>query len=132
MTHWLSTRTAQDATMAPTERAAGRRLLARMGRICLSLGLMLEVAFATVGLSACQGRRATAQDCDRIFDRLVEVELAERGLHDPVLLQRRAQVLRSSLVQERASCVGRPLPPAALDCIARAPNAEAVVHRCLR
>jgi hypothetical protein len=24
------------------------------------------------------------------------------------------------------------LPPAALDCIARAPNAEAVVHRCLR
>ena len=108
---------------------------ARIGSICLSLGLLLEtvfVAFVAFGLSGCQGRRATAQECERIFDRLVEVELAERGLHDPVLLQRRTQALRSSLAHERTACVGRPLPGAALDCIARAPNAEAVVHRCLR
>lgn len=121
----------------PFQRATGDTAIARanggrMARVGLSIGLLTQSAFFVFGSAACEGRRASAEECDRIFDRLVEVELAERGLHDPVLLQRRAQVLRSALAPERASCVGRPLPAAALDCIARAPNAEAVVHRCLK
>ena len=60
------------------------------------------------------------------------VELAERGLHDPVLTERRAQALRQKLAGERNVCVGRPLGVGALTCIDKALNAEEIVHGCLK
>lgn len=85
-----------------------------------------------LGLLGCERHRASAQDCKRIFARLVEVELHERGLHDPVLLSRRARELEHTLAPSLAACTGRPLPSTALDCIGEAPNAEALIHRCLK
>jgi hypothetical protein len=82
--------------------------------------------------SSCERRRATVDECAHIFDRLVAVELAERGLHDPVLSERRAQALRQKLAGERTACVGRPLGTGALSCIEKALNAEEIVHGCLK
>jgi len=111
-----------DGHRAPgSRRTAGTRLL--------MLALCGALMAATVG---CERHRATSQDCTRIFDRLVEVELLERGLRDPVLLSRRARELERTLAPSLAACTGRPLPSTALDCIAEAPNAEALIHRCLK
>lgn len=95
----------------------------------LRLGLCGALMAGTLG---CERHRASPQDCTRIFDRLVEVELLERGFHDPVLLERRARELERTLAPSLAACTGRPLPATAVDCIGDAPNAEALIHRCLK
>jgi hypothetical protein len=81
---------------------------------------------------ACSGRRATAEDCARILDRIVELELRERGYRDPVLLERKRRQLRAALGAELEQCRGQRLRAGALECVKRATGAEEISHRCLR
>ena len=81
---------------------------------------------------ACGGRRATAKDCARILDRIVELELRERGYHDPALLERKRRELRRSLAAELEHCRGKRLRSDALNCLERASGSEEISHRCLR
>jgi hypothetical protein len=91
----------------------------------------LAILAALLGLSGCSRERAKPEDCQRIFDRLVEVELHELGYRDPALAQRRHEELRKLLTDEAARCVGGRMRPDALVCVERAQKAEEIVHQCL-
>jgi hypothetical protein len=90
------------------------------------------VVLISIALSGCErGAPATQAECALIFDRLVELELQEMGYRDPVLLklwQGRLAVRHEGLV---SSCVGRRLPPGAMECVRRVASAEALSHECL-
>lgn len=85
-----------------------------------------------VGGAACERRHATAQDCAAIFDRIVELELAERGFGDPLLLDRKQRQLRATLSSELNECRGKPVKPDALACVRTAKDTETLSHQCLR
>jgi hypothetical protein len=86
----------------------------------------------TLLLAGCGGRRATAADCREIFDRLVEVELRERGFQDPALVELKRQELRNQLSSELKECQGKPLKPGALACVRTVKTAEKISHECFR
>jgi hypothetical protein len=100
-----------------------------MRGLTLPAALLLGAAL----VASCGGARpATEADCGALLDRLVELELAERGFHDPALLSRRQAEARTRFAPDLEACRGRRLPAAALDCATRAATAEAVAHGCLR
>lgn len=93
----------------------------------LALGLLL----AAVG-AGCHRERLTARDCGLILDRITELELAERGFHDPALAARRKGEMRARLKGELDACVGRRVRSGARDCALTAPTTEELIRRCLR
>jgi hypothetical protein len=91
------------------------------------LALLLAMALA------CRASHpATSAQCAALLDRLVELELQERGFHDPLLVDRWRNDARAKFAEELEACRGRPLPAKALDCAAHAKSAEEVAHRCLK
>jgi hypothetical protein len=86
---------------------------------------------AMLGLAGCPTRQAGLEDCQRIFDRLVKVELDELGYRDPALAQRRREELGRLMADDIARCVGGQMRPDALACVDRARRAEEIVHLCL-
>ena len=94
--------------------------------------VFLIIALAPAIGPACQpARRATSADCLQIFDRLVELEMDERGFHDEVAVIRTKERLRRELTTSIASCEGRPMSDNALACVRRAHRAEEITHVCL-
>jgi hypothetical protein len=89
-------------------------------------------ALAVAALGACSRRPASESDCQAILDRLVDIELRERGYLDPALSERWHATARTRFAAEVAACRERRLPEGALACVARATTAEEVAHRCLR
>lgn len=83
-------------------------------------------------LSACDGERASEEQCRSIFDRLVVLELEEMGFDDPALAERRQAELSARYRDDLAACVGRRLPAGAMTCVATAENAEVISHDCLQ
>ncbi len=81
---------------------------------------------------ACRTERATPRLCAEILDRIIELELHERGFRDPALLQRTRDELGHELAPELMACAGMPVRPDTLACVARAASTEALSHRCLR
>jgi hypothetical protein len=79
----------------------------------------------------CKTERARPEDCERIFNRLVEVELYELGFRDPVLAQRKQAQLHRVLEEGMGRCVGGRFRPDALACVQGATRAEDIVHGCL-
>ncbi|MEZ4450633.1 MAG: hypothetical protein R3B09_14220 [Nannocystaceae bacterium] len=107
-----------------------RRLAKGLGLWGLALGLA-----AWLGLSVgagCRGEAASAEQCARILDRIVELELREQGYRDPELARRKQAEFRRLFAEDLGECVGRRLPPAAMACIEAAVSAEQVSHLCLR
>lgn len=100
----------------------------RMNLCCRVLGYGVLVMAST----ACRGTLATEADCGRIFDRIVELELRELGFIDPVLQERKRSELRRFMASDLALCPGRRLAPGASVCVAEAPTAEDLTHRCFR
>lgn len=74
---------------------------------------------------------ATADDCRVLLDAVVRIELQEQGYRDEVLQRRRQAQLARVFAAQLASCVGRPLPPGALDCARAATSSEQLSHECL-
>jgi hypothetical protein len=91
----------------------------------LLAGLLMPALFAC-------GKRATPEDCGEIFDRIVEVELHERGFRDPALADLKRKELRTVLASELKECPGKRLKTGALACVRRATSAETMSHECLR
>jgi hypothetical protein len=81
--------------------------------------------------AACRSRRATPEDCLRIFDRMVDLELKELGYRDPALSELKRQQLGRSLASEINQCEGGRLSPSALSCVEGARTAEEISHQCL-
>jgi hypothetical protein len=80
---------------------------------------------------SCSRHRATDGECHAIFERMVELQLAELGYHDPVLAESKKAELERTLAPEIAACSGRRLDDAALACVRDARSSEDV-GRCLR
>ena len=98
-----------------------------MSFMAISAALLL-----TLSLSACQRQEgATLSDCERLFERLVELELREMGYNDPTLAERWRLTLKGRYQEHIKGCVGRPLAPHALRCAQEATLAEQVSHECL-
>ena len=104
-----------------------RRALARPPR-----WLLAGIAIFAAGLVSCRGRPATASDCGEIVDRIVQLELEEKGYRDPVLSDRKRREIRALLGAELKECQGKRLRPDALSCVHLAKNAEKISHDCLR
>jgi hypothetical protein len=77
--------------------------------------------------------RATREDCERIVDRVVELELAKEGIADPkVVEQKKAELRKAREADLMRSCVGRQISKSALRCIERARTPEQITDECLR
>jgi hypothetical protein len=96
-----------------------------MKRLVIVLALML-------GQCRARGEPASRADCEHILDRIVEIELNERGYRDEVLAVQRKREFRSRFAAEIAKCDGLPLPPAAMTCVETAQKSEQLAHGCLR
>lgn len=95
--------------------------------------LRLLAALGALLLASCgRSKAATDADCAALFQRLVELELQERGFRDPALLERWRTEAQRKFAPALAACRGRRLPASALACAALATTAEEVAHRCLR
>ena len=95
--------------------------------------LLIAGGVAALGaVGGCSRGDATVADCRAIFDRIVEIELSERGFRDPALALRKRDELAVLLAPELRRCVGRPLREGALACLRGAKSNEEVSHRCLR
>jgi hypothetical protein len=105
-----------------------RRVLPRPGHPWFLAG----IAIVAAGLVSCRGRPATASDCGEIVDRIVQLELEEKGYRDPVLSDRKRREIRNLLGSELKECQGKRLRPDALSCVRLARNAEKISHDCLR
>jgi hypothetical protein len=84
-----------------------------------------------IGPACRPARPATSVDCLQIFDRLVELEMDERGFRDEVAIIRTKERLRRELRTPIARCEGRPVSDNALACVRRAHRAEEITHVCL-
>jgi len=82
--------------------------------------------------TACGGRRATREDCRLILDRLVDLELQERGFRDPALAARWRAQAEASHSADLAACEGQRIPRTALACVQSATNSEEISHQCFR
>jgi hypothetical protein len=97
----------------------------------------MRILAVTLGLCAllaagCAVERATAEQCREILDRIVDLELRERGFRDPVLERRKRDEMRTLLAPDLRRCHGRALPRSAMDCVRGARSNEELSHTCLR
>jgi len=91
----------------------------------------LVLVGSILGVSRCKAERATPEDCEKLLDRIVELEMSERGFRDPVLLAQKQQDLRRALAPELRQCEGKRLKPDAIACTQQATSTEQISHRCL-
>jgi hypothetical protein len=96
------------------------------------LSVVWLAVILTSTLSGCGRTRASAADCEKILDRIVEIELQERGFRDQALADRKRRELRETLSAQLKECQGKQLKPGALACVAKAKSAEEISHECLR
>lgn len=75
------------------------------------------------------GREATVEDCDRIVQRITELELKDT-VAATELGSEVAQTKRVLHDQALSRCVGKRITDDALDCVARATSADEIVNRC--
>jgi hypothetical protein len=98
----------------------------------MKAALALTLAFSVVLQVGCTGRRATREDCRQILDRLVDLELQERGFRDPALAARSRALAETTFASDLSACEGRRIPRTALSCVQSAATSEEISHRCLR
>jgi hypothetical protein len=87
---------------------------------------------AVLSVTGCHRHTMSATNCQRVLDRITEIELGERGFRDPVLAARRKSEMRVKFATDLEACQGRLVRMDALACIEQARNAEELSHRCLR
>ena len=104
------------------------RFMNKMLRLCF----VVFTIIATSGLLSCRRERATSQDCDEMLERIVQLELEERGFHDPALIDRKRREMRNLLASELKECQGKRLKAGGLVCVRAARNTERISHECLR
>jgi len=95
-------------------------------------GGVLLGAFLLAGLAGCHRHDATPADCRAILDRLVEMELAESGFHDPALVPRWQSELAHRFDDELRRCRSVRVRDDLPACLRAAQNPEQVAHRCMK
>ncbi len=92
------------------------------------------MTIATLGSAlaavAC-GRKATAEDCDLIVDRYVEVELKDLKVTDPKVIDQRKAEMRRDLKDDLKSCPGKHITDSMLECVRRA-GSNGELDKCTR
>jgi hypothetical protein len=99
----------------------------RGARAARAVTYRLAVLAALLGVGC--GRQATVEDCDRIVQRITELELGNSVQGDE-LGSEVAQTQKLLHDQALSRCVGRHITQAALDCVARATTADQIVNSC--
>jgi hypothetical protein len=89
--------------------------------------LVLLVAF----MAAACGRRATAADCDLIFNRYVEVQLRSVHITDPVEVAKREQSMRGEMKDDLKECPGKRITDSMLRCVQNAQTNDEI-DKCTR
>ena len=105
-------------------------MLALGSRLRAWPALALLAALTLVSLGGCR-EPATRADCERVFERILALELSELGYRDKALLARRRRELRRRFGDVIRRCVGRRKKRDLARCVARARSAEQLVHDCL-
>ena len=100
-----------------------------MSKPTIALSALLLLTSAAI---ACSGKRATREECRQVLDRLVALELQERGFRDPALAVRWRAQAEATHAAELAACEGKRIPRAALACVQSAKSSEEISHRCFR
>lgn len=96
-----------------------------------SIPIVFAALSAILVVGGC--RRATEQDCERIIDRIVELELKDQGITNPELVEERKAETRAKKREELLSgCVGKRISESALKCIDDAETAKDITEKCLR
>ncbi len=94
--------------------------------------LLPPILLITALMTSFGGRRATQENCRLILDRLVDLELAERGFRDPALAARWRAEARATHAADLATCEGKRMPRAALACVQTATRSGEISDRCFR
>ena len=94
-------------------------------------GLVVIFGLA-VSLAGCRRHVATEADCRAILDRLVEMELAESGFHDPALVPRWQGELAHRFDDELRRCRAVRVRDDLPACLRAAQNPEQVAHQCMK
>ncbi|HXJ22166.1 MAG TPA: hypothetical protein VMT03_18230 [Polyangia bacterium] len=92
---------------------------------------MILVAVLAVGAGGCHRHVATQDDCRAILNRLVEMELAESGFHDPALVPRWQAELARRFEGDLRRCRAIRVRNDLAGCLRAAQNPEQVAHRCV-
>ncbi len=92
----------------------------------------LALAAGACALAAC-GHPATEAECDEIFNKVVELELAGQKVDDPQTLSKRsaeARTARGDALRQR--CLGRRLTNDAMACVRAAKSYDQIENECFR
>jgi hypothetical protein len=92
---------------------------------------LLLVVLVVGEFLGCNRHPASADECEAILHRLIDLELSESGYRDPVLRTRWQQDLVRRFAPDLDRCRGRELRSSIRACIATARSSEEIVHRCL-
>ena len=101
------------------------RVAPAMGRRSAVIAL-----FFLASLTAC-GRKATRADCEKFFDRNIEVKMKEDGTTDPAAIKKSQHELREKNKDDIDQCVGRRITDGMLTCVDKAEVASDI-DKCLR
>lgn len=95
--------------------------------LCRALALVGACAF--VGC----GHPATETECDEIFNKVVELELATQKVNDPQAVSKRATEARAARGEAlRKRCLGRRLTDSAMACVRSAKSYDQIENECFR
>ncbi|MCL2825551.1 MAG: hypothetical protein FWD57_16285 [Polyangiaceae bacterium] len=82
-------------------------------------------------ITGCQS--ASQQDCERIIDRIVELELKDQGITNPELVrQRKAETHARKQEELVKGCVGKRIGKATMACIESAESSVEITEKCLQ
>jgi len=93
--------------------------------------VLLFAFLAVAEFSCCNRHHASADECESILHRLIELELSESGYRDPVLRTRWQQDLVRRFGPDLDRCRGREVRGSLRTCLATARSSEEILHRCL-
>jgi len=94
--------------------------------------VVLALALLLIATTACGRRSATREDCREILDRLVALEIAEKGFRDPALAARWTTEAERAHTADLTACEGKRMPRDAMTCVRAAKSSEEIVHQCMR
>jgi hypothetical protein len=102
------------------------------GRVSSSFARLVSAALVMTALASTGcGRKATAADCDLIFNRYVEVQLHSIHVTDPVEVTKREQAMRTEMKDDLQKCPGKRITDSMLRCVQNAQTNDEI-DKCTR
>jgi uncharacterized protein YicC (UPF0701 family) len=76
------------------------------------------------------GRPATEEDCNKVVEKNVEVQMRKMNITDPTAVGREKERIRASLQPQIKQCIGRRVTESIMRCVDRAETPEEL-DRCM-